>query len=156
MHAAASGDVFEYLQRVVEQNCRDSLLSNSAAAPCCVRADRKRVDGYLRALIADSQAYKCGVCGNLFCGGFHIDHRMPVHLGGTSDRTNLWALCLTCHGIKTALENSARVKLLQQTKRIILQNETYNKVAKHSATCTACNTIYSTYFKHKCVVVNNS
>ena len=148
MHASRQC-VFDYLQRLVEKNCRDSLLINAATVPCYARTDRKGVDGYLRAQIADNQQYRCGVCGHLFCGGFHIDHRMPVHLGGASDRANLWALCLTCHGIKTALENSARVQLRRQCNSI-LKGQSKKLITKHSAKCSICNAIYSTFFQHKC------
>ena len=148
MHAATTQNVFDYLQRLVEDNCKDSLLINAAAGPFCLRTERKRVDGYLRAQIADNQQYKCGVCGNLFRGGFHIDHRMPVHLGGTSDRANLWALCLTCHSIKTALENSARVQLTYRRKSC--KSKQSKTLTKHAAKCSVCSAIYSTFFVHKC------
>jgi hypothetical protein len=60
-------------------------------------------------MIADEQRYRCALCGSLFLGGFHIDHKRPQYQGGTSDRWNLWALCIICHGRKTAMEQSLRV-----------------------------------------------
>ncbi len=77
-------------------------------------AEARRVNGHLRALIADEQRYRCALCGSLFSGGYHIDHKRPQCQRGTSDRSNLWALCLICHGRKTALEQSMRVEAARE------------------------------------------
>lgn len=37
-----------------------------------------------------------------------VDHRQPLHLGGTDDDANLESLCLTCHEVKTKAEDAAR------------------------------------------------
>ena len=80
-------------------------------------AEARRVNGHLRALIADEQRYRCALCGSLFSGGYHIDHKRPQCQRGTSDRSNLWALCLICHARKTALEQSMRVEAARQAAR---------------------------------------
>ena len=118
-----------------------------------------RVDGYMRALVADEQRYCCGICKQLFSGGFHIDHRMPQHLGGTSDRSNLWALCTSCHSRKTLLENSARVAF-EQTTKATHNNPKYQladvyqrmltKSVIGASRCLLCNVVYSRAFEHVC------
>jgi 5-methylcytosine-specific restriction endonuclease McrA len=40
---------------------------------------------------------------------FHVDHIIPRSQGGTNDPKNLQALCITCHGKKTALETKIRM-----------------------------------------------
>jgi 5-methylcytosine-specific restriction protein A len=37
-----------------------------------------------------------------------VDHRIPLHLGGTEDERNLQGLCDECHEVKTTAENKAR------------------------------------------------
>ena len=39
-----------------------------------------------------------------------LDHRDPLHRGGTNDLENLWLLCRPCHQAKTSAEQSARLK----------------------------------------------
>ena len=110
-----------------------------------------RVNGWMRAAIADQQRYCCGLCNQLFDGGFEIDHKVPQVLGGSSERSNLWALCKACHAKKTMLENSTRIDL---------QNKRPTKITKPTkipvAQCLACQTIYSTAFKHVCCLTNQS
>ncbi len=61
---------------------------------------------YKRNLKASEQKWICaGECSMLLPASFAIDHIIPIHMGGTNDWTNLCALCLQCHGKKTAFEN---------------------------------------------------
>jgi 5-methylcytosine-specific restriction endonuclease McrA len=94
--------------------------------------DARRVNGHLRAMIADEQRYRCALCACLFSGGYHIDHRRPQYQGGTSNRSNLWALCLVCHGRKTALEQSLRVDATRATT--VATDEMRASVTPHNAT----------------------
>jgi 5-methylcytosine-specific restriction endonuclease McrA len=41
-----------------------------------------------------------------------VDHILALHLGGSNDLENLWLLCRDCHKIKTAREQSQRLKRL--------------------------------------------
>jgi len=36
-------------------------------------------------------------CHTLLADGFHVDHVMPLRLGGANDRTNLQLTCPTCN-----------------------------------------------------------
>lgn len=48
------------------------------------------------------QKGKCANCRASLKKGFHIDHRMPVKLGGTNDPGNLELLCPACNLAKSA------------------------------------------------------
>jgi hypothetical protein len=112
----------------------------------------------MRAMIADEQRYCCGICKQLFSGGFHIDHCMPQHLGGTSDRSNLWALCTSCHARKTLLENSARVAFEHSRKSAVKKKQQFDDVYYRMLSkslvgvsqCLLCKVIYSRAFQHVC------
>lgn len=41
-----------------------------------------------------------------------VEHRVPLHQGGTNDLDNLRLMCATCHRAKTTAEHSARLKRL--------------------------------------------
>lgn len=55
--------------------------------------------------------------GNRYCvvlwrSVLELDHRIPLHIGGSNDIENLWLLCGQCHQRKTSSEQSARLKSL--------------------------------------------
>ena len=58
--------------------------------------------------IFKDQCDECRLCRTpIFMGTYSnsdIDHIIPLKHGGTSDKSNLQALCVTCHRRKTALE----------------------------------------------------
>lgn len=73
-------------------------------------------------IIAHSQEWKCGHCKDLLPASYQIDHIIPHAIGGNDDKSNLMALCPTCHSNKTQKENSriSKFKLLRaQTHRDI-------------------------------------
>lgn len=47
-------------------------------------------------------------CPRCPCGAAaeHVDHILPLRRGGTNDRSNLQALCASCHSRKTATADS--------------------------------------------------
>lgn len=47
---------------------------------------------------------KLGFGGDAYEALYHIDHIVPVELGGTSHPDNLQTLCIPCHGDKTAVD----------------------------------------------------
>lgn len=52
--------------------------------------------------IAKSQLQKCAYCRADLGRRFHVDHILPVALGGSSDRRNLQLLCVRCNSSKGA------------------------------------------------------
>lgn len=50
------------------------------------------------------QRYRCAnpLCASNLRSGFHVDHILPLALGGSNDRFNLQALCPTCNRRKHA------------------------------------------------------
>jgi 5-methylcytosine-specific restriction endonuclease McrA len=48
------------------------------------------------------QKSKCTACKTSLKAGYHIDHVMPLKLGGTNDRSNLQLLCPRCNLQKKA------------------------------------------------------
>lgn len=48
------------------------------------------------------QRGRCACCGVSIKGGFHLDHRMPLSLGGLHNDLNIQLLCQTCNQQKHA------------------------------------------------------
>jgi 5-methylcytosine-specific restriction endonuclease McrA len=65
------------------------------------KAKRKNVAGVHTAAdianILTLQKSKCAVCRTSLADKYHIDHIVPVKLGGTNDRANLQILCIACN-----------------------------------------------------------
>ena len=59
-----------------------------------------------RLKIASSQGWKCAECYNILGGSFDIDHIVRWADSFDDSDENLRALCIDCHRIKTAQENS--------------------------------------------------
>lgn len=57
-----------------------------------------------RARVLRRDGHRCVRCG---ARATHVDHRVPGHLGGTDDDSNLEALCPPCHATKTGREAQA-------------------------------------------------
>lgn len=47
---------------------------------------------------------------------YHIDHIKEIADGGTDDISNLQALCLSCHAVKTKRNRSMRAKMTREKK----------------------------------------
>ena len=46
------------------------------------------------------QGHRCAACSTSLADGYHVDHIMPLCLGGSNDRANLQALCPSCNSKK--------------------------------------------------------
>lgn len=68
------------------------------------RKVRKNVSNSLKNLVASSQKWKCGDCGQLLDFTYDIHHKIPLCKGGTNDMNNLIVLCRLCHSRKSILE----------------------------------------------------
>lgn len=49
-----------------------------------------------------TQRCRCVVCGKDIKDGYHVDHVMPLALGGSNDRSNIQLLCAFCNFSKGA------------------------------------------------------
>jgi 5-methylcytosine-specific restriction endonuclease McrA len=68
-------------------------------------------DRDLRNLLIFRQDGKCALCGGALGPEFEVDHIIPWAAGGPTILSNLEALCLKCHRIKTrSCHGSARPK----------------------------------------------
>ena len=61
------------------------------------------------------QCFACGV--KLQKRFFHIDHKVPVALGGSDEMRNLQLLCPTCNMSKGARPNSEFLREVRQRPR---------------------------------------
>ena len=62
-----------------------------------------------------NQKKTCNLCHNK-CDKYEIDHVTALWKKGTNDKTNLQALCVPCHKLKTSLEAAERVFDADNTK----------------------------------------
>ena len=61
------------------------------------------------------QRDRCGYCDKSLKRGFHVDHVIPLVLGGTNNRANLQLLCASCNtrkGKKHPLDYAKTLGLL--------------------------------------------
>lgn len=65
----------------------------------------------LRRRVFLAQGYRCAECGRITIK-LELDHKIPLHKGGTDDESNLQGLCAArktdCHPTKTARERQER------------------------------------------------
>ncbi len=64
----------------------------------------------------ERDGWKCVVCADT--ENLEMDHAVALMNGGSNDIDNLYALCHTCHVVKTRMDRSLkrqRVKLVQST-----------------------------------------
>ena len=58
----------------------------------------------VRLQIAAAQGYACNDCYRILGPIFNIDHKVALCNGGSNGLDNLCALCIECHGAKTAID----------------------------------------------------
>jgi 5-methylcytosine-specific restriction enzyme A len=71
------------------------------------RGGRWRQARNRRYLASHPLCSSCEAAGRIEAA-LEVDHRTPLHLGGSEDGTNLQGLCLACHLAKSAAEATAR------------------------------------------------
>jgi hypothetical protein len=76
---------------------------------------RGYISPYMRNQVAQSQHWRCRICGRELDASFDLDHIIPLSsehwqaTSGANDRSNLQAICHSpCHIEKTAREASSR------------------------------------------------
>jgi hypothetical protein len=52
----------------------------------------------------------------------HVDHRVPQHWGGTSDPSNLWAICSACNEGKKSHFATFSAELMQQLANLTVHD----------------------------------
>ena len=78
---------------------------------------RKKFTPSQRYEIAFNQAAKCRTCSDVLKENFHIDHIVPLHVGGSNTIENVQALCLDCHANKTKHETRQRISSKNKIER---------------------------------------
>lgn len=63
--------------------------------------------------IASRQRWVCNICKDLLDYNYQIDHKNPLHSGGSSDISNGQALCPDCHIAKSKRDDNKRAKRLK-------------------------------------------
>ncbi|WP_338928357.1 HNH endonuclease signature motif containing protein [Roseomonas mucosa] len=100
-HLLNPGANAERARRWAKEN-QDKVLQYSRIK----RARRRGAEGtHTAADIANLFAAQHGFCNNCACsiqGGYHVDHIMPLKLGGRNDVSNLQLLCAPCNMRKHA------------------------------------------------------
>lgn len=67
---------------------------------------------------ANISGYSCPLKGKPFDeAGYDIDHKVPLSEGGNNDVTNLQALCVSCHRVKTLRASVGKPKKTRQPKK---------------------------------------
>ena len=97
---------------------------------------RRNLSGPEKKRVAASGGWKCGKCESLLPSNFEIDHKIPLWKGGIDGAPNLWALCSSCHSIKTEDETIERIKNKHKTLAFL--------------ECNKCDAKLSPFFIHKC------
>lgn len=64
----------------------------------CVSETKKK-------FVAANQNWRCGTCKCQLQAHYEVDHKIRLDRGGTNHVNNLVALCRSCHGEKTMMEN---------------------------------------------------
>jgi hypothetical protein len=79
-------------------------------APTAPVAYRRRLLPTERHALSLRFEHRCAICRVLLPAGWHADHVVPLTDGGPDVAGNMQPLCPQCHTIKTAQENSTRLR----------------------------------------------
>lgn len=85
-----------------------SKLETRSISPVAVERIRGRRAMTIRGRIMQRDGFVCQGCGRLTLDG-QVDHRIPLHLGGSESDGNLQWLCVECHDVKSLTETLERV-----------------------------------------------
>lgn len=92
---------------IIDRNNYDILDLANARFRCEVgttRKSKKSIGKKLVQLMLDQQEYGCLICfSDLRQIEYHVDHLVPISLGGTNSPTNLCILCAKCNLHKSNL-----------------------------------------------------
>lgn len=68
---------------------------------------RRRISEAVLKRVGSNALWRCCGCDELLTSTFELDHRVPLHLGGSDDEDNLQPICVSCHAEKTQRERIA-------------------------------------------------
>lgn len=71
---------------------------------------RKAIPKAVRRYLLEKSGSACANCGNVCCSP-HIDHKLPIALGGGDEIDNLQVLCASCNLHKGAKREIQRVQM---------------------------------------------
>jgi 5-methylcytosine-specific restriction protein A len=89
--------------------------------PTIIYQDNKRckIPDQVRLDICTKQNGQCNGCDQVLGDFFQLDHIVALRFGGTSDISNLQALCGQCHNEKSALESIHRLEIQEAVSTIL-------------------------------------
>jgi hypothetical protein len=70
-----------------------------------VKTTKRVVSETKKKFVASRSGWKCTSCGEMLTATFEVDHVVRLQHGGSNHVDNLVAMCRSCHGNKTLLEN---------------------------------------------------
>lgn len=92
--------------------------------------DYEAISKRLRAEILTAYGQRCQMCGRTPKDDaikLHIDHKLPRHWGGKTEKSNLWPLCSACNEGKKDYYSTFDTKLM---KRILAKKSVHERIAK--------------------------
>lgn len=101
---------------------------------------RRRLRESVKKRVAASQRWCCSECGHVLESTYQIDHVVPHSVGGSDDPSNLTALCVRCHALKSQ-EEYHTIREFKRAMRCLSVTERM---------CWFCGCVYSCYFAHAC------
>ena len=93
---------------------------------------RRAVTTLTKRRVAAAAGWRCDACAVLVDEYYEIDHRVPLHLGGSNRPDDLALLCGRCNRHKSRTEGIEREAWLS------------------AADCRGCGRTHSRYFLHVC------
>ena len=66
---------------------------------------KRSVSETKKKFVASNQNWQCGKCQCQLPAWYEVDHKIRLDSGGSNHVDNLVALCRSCHGEKTTMEN---------------------------------------------------
>jgi len=96
-----SYDSYNYPVLTMNQASRsDKIMMQSGKT-----ASKRSVSETKKKFVAARQGWNCSACGKQLTATFEIDHIKRLEYGGDNHIDNLTAMCKSCHGDKTMMEN---------------------------------------------------